>query len=133
MKIIIFALVLISILSLLKGCTPSGQDPYQTGSLVDCCSGSHQQLKNWDPSDPSKTFIILFLTLKIIPDRWYYLCQPDSQSGLTKGLALIPNNHNCGDIAALGSSWFYNWGTNAADCGNNGVNNLFFSFFQAIY
>lgn len=54
-----------------------------------------------------------------------------------KGLALIPNNHNCGDVDALGSTWFYNWGTNAADCGNNGVKfHHFFlirSFLERIY
>ena len=53
-----------------------------------------------------------------------------------KGLALIPNNHNCEDVDALGGTWFYNWGPDAADCINNGVNIVIFvpkKFLERIY
>jgi beta-glucanase (GH16 family) len=38
-------------------CTPIPQDPYQTGTKKDCCSGSVQCLNNWNNDG-----------------RWYYLC-----------------------------------------------------------
>ena len=55
MKNLIIFLIFVSLIAFEKCCTPTGQDPYQTGSLVGCCSGSHQELKNWDSSNPSKT------------------------------------------------------------------------------
>lgn len=54
MKNLYLIFCFLSLFALEKCCTPIGQDPYQTGSLVECCPGSHQVLNNWDPSDPSK-------------------------------------------------------------------------------
>jgi len=128
MTIFIIILSFLSLYTVVKSCTSAGNDPYSSGSLVACCSGTTQTLKNWNPSNPSiekkgiKTY--LFYRQLVLSLYFKHTPSPSPSSGLVKGLALIPNDHNCGDVAALGSSWFYNWGTTASDCASNGVLNL---------
>ena len=74
MTIFIIILSFLSLYTVVKSCTSAGNDPYSSGSLVACCSGTNQTLKNWDSSNPSKYSKSQEIKTHFFIDNWYYLC-----------------------------------------------------------